>query len=195
MSNKIILASKSKIRAEILKNHGFNFDIVPSHVDEDQAKESMLNQNADPLSISKNLAELKANKISQKYPEKIVLGVDSVIDLSGKLISKPKSREEALKILMDLNGKEHYLISSICISRGGSMIWHYSGKSLLKMRNLQKSELENYLSKIDDVTLKSYGVYQIEAGGEFLFERIEGDRENIMGLPIKQIKEYLGTLK
>ena len=134
----------------------------------------MLNQNADPLSISKNLAELKANKISQKYPEKIVLGVDSVIDLSGKLISKPKSREEALKILIDLNDKEHYLISSICISRGGSMIWHYSGKSLLKMRNLQKSELENYLSKIDDVTLKSYGVYQIEAGGEFLFERIEG---------------------
>ena len=118
MSNKIILASKSKIRAEILKNHGINFDVVPSHVDEDQAKESMLNQNADPLSISKNLAELKANKISQKYPEKIVLGVDSVIDLSGKLISKPKSREEALKILMDLNGKEHYLISSICISRG-----------------------------------------------------------------------------
>ena len=112
-----------------------------------------------------------------------------------ELISKPKSREEALKILMDLNGKEHYLISSICISRGGSMIWNYSGKSLLKMRNLQKSELENYLSKIDDVTLKSYGVYQIEAGGEFLFERIEGDRENIMGLPIKQIKEYLGTLK
>ena len=131
----------------------------------------------------------------EKYPEKIVLGVDSVIDLSGKLISKPKSREEALKILMDLNGEEHYLISSICISRGGSMIWNYSGKSLLKMRNLEKSELENYLSKIDDVTLKSYGVYQIEAGGEFLFERIEGDRENIMGLPIKQIKEYLGTLK
>ncbi len=194
MSNKIILASKSKIRAEILKKHGFNFDVLPSNVDEDQAKESMLNQDADPLSISKSLAELKANKISQKYPEKIVLGVDSVIDLSGKLISKPKSREEALKILIDLNGKEHYLISSICISRGGSMIWNYSGKSLLKMRNLEKSELENYLSKIDDVTLKSYGVYQIEAGGEFLFERIEGDRENIMGLPIKQITQYLKTL-
>ena len=194
MSNKIILASKSKIRAEILKNNRFNFDVVPSNVDEEQAKESMLNQNADPLSISKNLAELKANKISQKYPEKIVLGVDSVIDLSGKLISKQISREEALKILTDLNGEEHYLISTICISRGGSMIWNYSGKSLLKMRNLEKSELENYLSKIDDVTLKSYGVYQIEAGGEFLFERIEGDRENIMGLPIKQIKQYLKTL-
>ena len=195
MSNKIILASRSKIRAEILKSHGFNFDVIPSNVDEDQVKESMLNENASPLNISKNLAELKANKISQKYPEKIVLGVDSVIDLSGKLINKPKSREEALKILKDLNGKEHYLISSICISRSGLMIWNYSGKSLLKMKNLQKIELENYLSKIDDVTLKSYGVYQIEAGGEFLFERIEGDRENIMGLPIKQIKEYLGTLK
>ena len=195
MSNKIILASKSKIRAEILKSHGFNFDVIPSNVDEDQVKESMLNENASPLNISKNLAELKANKISQKYPEKIVLGVDSVIDLSGKLINKPKSREEALQILKDLNGKEHHLISSICISRSGLMIWNYSGKSLLKMKNLQKIELENYLSKIDDVTLKSYGVYQIEAGGEFLFERIEGDRENIMGLPIKQIKEYLGTLK
>tara|TARA_B100000965_G_C19536930_1_gene733798 strand:+ start:646 stop:1233 length:588 start_codon:yes stop_codon:yes gene_type:complete len=195
MSNKIILASKSKIRAEILKNYGFNFDIAPSNIDEEEVKESMLNQNASPLSISKNLAELKANKISQQYPEKIVLGVDSVIDLSGKLINKPKSREEALKILIDLNGKEHHLISSICISRGGLMIWHYSGKSLLKMKNLQQIELENYLSKIDDVTLKNYGVYQIEAGGEFLFERIEGDRENIMGLPIKQIKEYLGTLK
>ena len=195
MSNKIILASKSKIRAEILKNYGFNFDIAPSNIDEEEVKESMLNQNASPLSISKNLAELKANKISQQYPEKIVLGVDSVIDLSGKLINKPKSREEALKILIDLNGKEHHLISSICISRGGLMIWHYSGKSLLKMKNLQQTELENYLSKIDDVTLKNYGVYQIEAGGEFLFERIEGDRENIMGLPIKQIKEYLGTLK
>ena len=194
MSNKIILASKSKIRAEILKNYGFNFDIAPSNIDEEEVKESMLNQNASPLSISKNLAELKANKISQQYPEKIVLGVDSVIDLSGKLINKPKSREEALKILIDLNGKEHHLISSICISRGGLMIWHYSGKSLLKMKNLQQIELENYLSKIDDVTLKNYGVYQIEAGGEFLFERIEGDRENIMGLPIKQIKEYLGTL-
>ncbi len=195
MSNKIILASKSKIRAEILKSHGFNFEVIPSNIDEDQVKESMLNENASPLNISKNLAELKANKISQKYPEKIVLGVDSVIDLSGKLINKPKSREEALKILKDLNGKEHHLISSICISRSGLMIWNYSGKSLLKMKNLQKIELENYLSKIDDVTLKSYGVYQIEAGGEFLFERIEGDRENIMGLPIKQIKEYLGTLK
>ena len=195
MSNEIILASKSKIRAEILKNYGFNFDIAPSNIDEEEVKESMLNQNASPLSISKNLAELKANKISQQYPEKIVLGVDSVIDLSGKLINKPKSREEALKILIDLNGKEHHLISSICISRGGLMIWHYSGKSLLKMKNLQQIELENYLSKIDDVTLKNYGVYQIEAGGEFLFERIEGDRENIMGLPIKQIKEYLGTLK
>ena len=195
MSNKIILASKSKIRAEILKSHGFNFDVIPSNVDEDQVKESMLNENASPLNISKNLAELKANKISQKYPEKIVLGVDSVIDLSGKLINKPKSREEALQILKDLNGKAHHLISSICISRSGLMIWNYSGKSLLKMKNLQKIELENYLSKIDDVTLKSYGVYQIEAGGEFLFERIEGDRENIMGLPIKQIKEYLGTLK
>ena len=195
MSNKIILASKSKIRAEILKNYGFNFDIAPSNIDEEEVKESMLNQNASPLSISKNLAELKANKISQQYPEKIVLGVDSVIDLSGKLINKPKSREEALKILIDLNGKEHHLISSICISRGGLMIWHYSGKSLLKMKNLQQIELENYLSKIDDVTLKNYGVYQIEAGGEFLFERIEGDRENIMGLPIKQIKEYLKTLK
>ena len=195
MSNKIILASKSKIRAEILKSHGFNFEVIPSNTDEDQVKESMLNENASPLNISKNLAELKANKISQKYPEKIVLGVDSVIDLSGKLINKPKSREEALKILKDLNGKEHHLISSICISRSGLMIWNYSGKSLLKMKNLQKIELENYLSKIDDVTLKSYGVYQIEAGGEFLFERIEGDRENIMGLPIKQIKEYLGTLK
>ena len=195
MSNKIILASKSKIRAEILKSHGFNFEVIPSNIDEDQVKESMLNENASPLNISKNLAELKANKISQKYPEKIVLGVDSVIDLSGKLINKPKSREEALQILKDLNGKAHHLISSICISRSGLMIWNYSGKSLLKMKNLQKIELENYLSKIDDVTLKSYGVYQIEAGGEFLFERIEGDRENIMGLPIKQIKEYLGTLK
>jgi len=194
MSNKIILASKSKIRAEILKNNGFNFDVVPSNIDEDQAKESMLNQNTDPLSISKNLAELKANKISEKLNGEMVLGADSIINLEGNIISKPSSREEAIEILQKLNGKKHYLISSVCVSRDGSMIWNYTDKAALTMKKMTFGQLKSYLEKIKDEALYAYNVYQIEGEGRKLFSKIEGDEDTIMGLPIKKIREYLDNL-
>ena len=195
MISKIILASKSKIRKKILKQNGIDCEVLPSNVDEDQIKESLLKENATPEIISKNLAELKANKISAKNPEKFVLGADSVIDLDGELISKPSSREEALNIIEKLNGKKHRLISSVCISKNGSMIWNFTDDSTLTMKKLNLDEIQSYLAKIKDKELYAYGVYQIEADGRSLFSKIEGDENTIMGLPIKQIKEYLNTLK
>ena len=192
---KIVLASKSGVRKEILKNNKIDCDVEPSNIDEDEVKISMIGENATPRLISKNLAELKANKISNKNPDKIVLGADSVIDLEGKLISKPKSRQEALEIMKKLNGKKHQLISSVCISKNGSMIWNYTDTSLLTMKELNLDQIKSYLKKIDDERLYSYGVYQIESGGKDLFSKIEGDENAIMGLPIKQIKEYLNNLK
>ena len=192
---KIVLASKSGVRKEILKKNNINFDVEPSSIDEDEVKISMLNEDATPRLISKNLAELKANKISNKNPDKIVLGADSVIDLEGELISKPKSRQEALEILKKLNGKKHQLISSVCISKNGSMIWNYTDASSLTMKELNLDQIKSYLKKIDDKRLYSYGVYQIESGGKDLFSKIEGDESSIMGLPIKKIKEYLNNLK
>ena len=192
---KIVLASKSGVRQEILKKNRINFYAEPSNVDEDEVKASMLNENATPTLISKNLAELKANKVSNKSPDKLVLGADSVIDLGGELISKPKTRNEALEILKKLNGKKHQLISSVCISKNGSMIWNYTDSSTLTMKNLNLKEISNYLKKIDDEKLYAYGVYQIEAGGKNLFSKIEGDQDTIMGLPVKKIKEYLNNLK
>ncbi len=192
---KIILASKSGVRKEILKKNKIDCDIEPSSIDEDEVKISMLNEDATPTLISKNLAELKANKISNKNPDKIVLGADSVIDLQGELISKPKSRQEALEILKKLNGKKHQLISSVCISKNGSMIWNYTDASSLTMKELNLDQIKSYLKKVDDERLYAYGVYQIEAGGKDLFSKIEGDEETIMGLPVKKIKEYLNNLK
>ena len=191
MSNKIILASKSKVRKEILEKNNIACDVEPSNVDEDVIKESLLNEKASPEIISKNLAELKANKVSSKYHEQIVLGADSVIDLDRELISKPEDRKEALLILKKLNGKEHHLISSVCISKNGSMIWNYTDKAKLKMKNFTDKELEDYLGKIPDSTLYAYNVYQIEGEGKKLFSDIEGDQETIMGLTVKKIKEYL----
>ena len=191
MLNKIILASKSKIRKEILDRNGIQSAVEPSNVDEDIVKLSLIKEKATPEIISKNLAELKANKVSEKKIDKLVLGADSVIDLDGELISKPNSREEAMTILKKLNGKSHLLISSVCISKNGSMIWNYSDRSELKMKKLKVEELEKYLSKIKTETLLAYGVYQIEADGLNLFEYIKGDKDSIMGLPIKQIKEYI----
>ena len=195
MNNKIILASKSEVRKNILYENSINCEVIPSHVDEEEIKKSLLNEGATPLIVSKNLAELKANKISKKVPEKIVLGADSVIDLKGELISKPKNRKEAYLILKKLNGKTHNLISSVCISKNGSMIWNYSDSSALTMKQLNPNEIEAYLTKIKDKELYAYGVYQIEASGRSLFSKIEGDEDTIMGLPVKQIKEYLNTLK
>ena len=192
---KIILASKSGVRKEILKKNKIDCDVEPSSIDEDEVKISMLNEDATPRLISKNLAELKANKISNKNPNKIVLGADSVIDLHGELISKPKSRREALEILKKLNGKKHQLISSVCISKNGSMIWNYTDASSLTMKELNLDQIESYLKKLDDERLYAYGVYQIEAGGKDLFAKIEGDEDTIMGLPVKKIKEYLNNLK
>ena len=192
---RIILASKSKVRKKILEDNNIQCEVIPSNVDEDQAKESLIAEGANPLLISKNLAELKSIKVSKKNPEKIVLGADSVIDLDNELISKPKSRVEGLKILEKLNGKKHKLISSVCISKNGSMIWHYSDTSNLTMKLLDKTDLEAYLSKIDNEKLFAYGVYQIESGGLNLFEYIKGDKDSIMGLPIKQIKEYINNYK
>ena len=192
---KIILASKSGVRKEILKKNKIDCDVEPSSIDEDEVKISMLNEDATPRLISKNLAELKANKISNKNPNKIVLGADSVIDLHGELISKPKSRQEALEILKKLNGKKHQLISSVCISKNGSMIWNYTDASSLTMKELNLDQIESYLKKLDDERLYAYGVYQIEAGGKDLFAKIEGDEDTIMGLPVKKIKEYLNNLK
>ena len=191
MLNKIILASKSKIRKDILDKNKIESLVEPSNVDEDIVKLSLLKENANPEIISKNLAELKANKVSVKMQDKIVLGADSVIDLDGELISKPNSREEAMVILKKLNGKSHFLISSVCISKNGSMIWNYTDKATLQMKNFSDSELEEYLSKISDENLYAYNVYQIEGEGRNLFSNIEGDEDTIMGLPIKKIKEYL----
>ena len=188
---KIVLASKSGVRKEILRKNKIDCDVEPSNVDEDEVKISMINESATPTLISKNLAELKANKVSNKNPDKIVLGADSVIDLEGELISKPKSRQEAFEILKKLNGKRHQLISSVCISKNGSMIWNYTDSSSLTMKELNLDEIKSYLKKVDDKKLYAYGVYQIEEGGRDLFSKIEGDEDTIMGLPVKKIKEYL----
>jgi len=188
---KIILASKSKVRKEILDKNNILAQVETSNVDEDIVKVSLLKNNASPEIISKNLAELKANKVSQKKEDALVLGADSVIDLNGELISKPESRVEAIKILKKLNGRAHNLISSVCISKNGSMIWNYTDKATLTMKNLSEENLNNYLSKISDETLFAYNVYQIEGEGRKLFSKIEGDENTIMGLPINKIKEYL----
>ena len=195
MLNNIILASKSKIRKNILEKNNIFCKVEPSNVDEDSVKKSLLNEKASPELISKNLAELKANKISSKNYEHIVLGADSVIDLQGELISKPTDRKEAMLILKKLNGKEHHLISSVCLSKNGSMIWNYTDKANLIMKNFSDQELEKYLSKISDENLYSYNVYQIEGEGRNLFSSIDGDENTIMGLPIKKIKEYLNLQK
>ncbi|MFL2887781.1 MAG: Maf family protein [Pelagibacteraceae bacterium] len=192
---KIILASKSGVRKEILDKNNIKCEVMPANIDEDQVKESLQNEKASPELISKNLAELKANKISTKEPNSYVIGADSVIDLKGKLISKPKNREEALNILQDLNGQEHQLISSVCISKNGSMIWNYTDASKLTMKELNLEEIKLYLKRIKDKELYAYGVYQIEAGGKNLFSKIEGDENSIMGLPIQKIKDYLSRIK
>ena len=191
---KIVLASKSGVRKKILQNNHVDCEVFPSNVDEDEAKSSLIAEGATPKLISKNLAELKANKVSKNKPDQIVLGADSVIDFNGTLISKPKSREEAFEILKKLNGKKHQLISSVCISKNGAMIWHYTDASSLTMKQLNLDQIKAYLSKISDSTLFAYGVYQIEADGRSLFSNIEGDEDTIMGLPIKKIKEYLNNL-
>ena len=191
MFKKIILASKSKVRKEILDKNNIESSVEPSNVDEDIVKSGLLNEKATPEIISKNLAELKANKVSMKHPDQIVLGADSVIDLEGKLISKPESRDEALTILKMLNGKTHYLISSVCISKNGMMIWNYTDKAQLTMKNFTENQLLNYLSKISDDALYSYNVYQIEGEGKMLFSKIKGNENTIMGLPIDKIRDYL----
>ena len=191
MLNKIILASKSKVRKEILDKHNVCCEVKPSYVDEEVVKESLISELASPEVISKNLAELKANKVSLSQKDLIVLGADSVIDLDGELISKPESREEALIILKKLNGKKHNLISSVCISKNGSMIWNYTDKAELTMKNFSDEDLKNYLSKISDEALYAYNVYQIEGEGRNLFSDISGDENSIMGLPVSKIKEYL----
>ncbi len=191
---KIILASKSKVRKEILDKNNVENQVLPSNVDEEPIKQSLLKNGASPEIISKNLAELKANKVSQKNNGNFVLGADSVIDLNGELISKPQNREEAILILKKLNGKKHHLISSVCISKNGSMTWNYTDKASLTMKNMTNEELNDYLSKISDEALYSYNVYQIEGEGRKLFSEIEGDENTIMGLPINQIKEYLKTV-
>jgi len=193
MLNKIILASKSKVRKEILDKHQIRYDVKPSNVDEDLVKEALILELASPEIISKNLAELKANKVSLSQKDKIVLGADSVIDLGGELISKPETREEALIILKKLNGKKHNLISSVCISKNGLMIWNYTDKAELTMKSFSEEYLKNYLSKIPDETLYAYNVYQIEGEGRNLFSDIVGDKDTIMGLPVIKIKEYLNN--
>ena len=195
MINNIILASKSGVRKKILNENGINCEVVLSNIDEDQIKESLLKEKASPEIISKNLAELKANKVSKKKNDYLVLGADSVIDLNGELISKPTNREEAFGILKKLNGQKHQLISSVCISKNGSMIWNFTDASTLTMKQLNLDEIKSYLTKIKDKELYAYGVYQIEADGRFLFSKIEGDEDTIMGLPVKQIKEYLKNFK
>ena len=195
MVNEIILASKSGVRKKILENSQIKCIVEVSNVDEDSVKQSLLKEKATPTIISKNLAELKANKISQKRTGDMVLGADSVIDLGGKIISKPINRDEALKILLDLNGQTHHLISSVCISKNGSMIWNYTDKAALTMKKMSEEELKIYLAKLSDEALYSYNVYQIEGEGRSLFSKIEGDEDTIMGLPIKKIKEYLNNYK
>ena len=192
---KIILASKSGVRKDILDKYKINSEVIPSNVDEDQVKESLLEKEADPELISKNLAELKSVKVSVKNPDILVLGADSVISLNQELINKPKDRQDALEILKKLNGQKHFLISSVCISKNGSMIWNHTDKSELKMKNLTNVELEKYLDKIRIETLLAYGVYQVEANGLELFEYIKGDMDSIMGLPIKAIKDYINNYK
>ena len=195
MLNKIILASKSKVRKKILDKNNIPNLVIPSNVDEDIVKESLLKENASPEIISKNLAELKANKVSSKRLDELVLGADSVIDLEGELISKPENRDNALGILKKLNGKKHYLVSSVCISKNGSMIWNYTDKAALTMKNFSDNGLKTYLSEITDEALYAYNVYQIEGKGRGLFSNIEGDEDTIMGLPIRQIKEYLKIIQ
>ena len=192
---RIILASKSKVRKKILEENGINCLVKPANVDEDLAKKNLLKKKATPLIISKNLAELKANKISQKSNGEMVLGADSIIELNETIISKPFNRDEALKILQKLNGKKHHLISSVCISKNGSMIWNYTDKAALTMKKMTIEELKVYLAKIKDEALYAYNVYQIEGEGRSLFSKIEGDEETIMGLPAKQIKKYIESLK
>ena len=192
---KIILASQSKVRKKILDEHNILNEVRPSNVDEDVVKSSLLKEKASPEIISKNLAELKANKISGKYSDNLVLGADSVIDLNGELISKPDNREEALEILRKLNGKKHYLISSVCISKNGSMVWNHTDKATLTMKKMSDDELKNYLAKISDEALYAYNVYQIEGEGRDLFSSIDGNENTIMGLPIEKIKKYLDNYK
>ena len=191
MIKSIILASRSKVRKKILEENNIKCEIIPSNIDEDSIKESLIKEKATPEIISKNLAELKANKISEKKNGKLVLGADSIIDLNGEIVSKPSNREEAFKILKKLNGKKHHLISSVCISKNSSMIWNYTDKAGLTMKQMTDEKLKSYLSKIRDEELYAYNVYQIEGEGRSLFSKIEGDENTIMGLPIKQIKEYL----
>ena len=188
---KIILASKSNVRKKILQKNNINLEVIVSNIDEDEAKKSLLAEGASPLIISKNLAELKSIKVSSKNPDCLVLGADSVISLNNQLINKPKSREEALTILKKLNNSKHYLLSSVCISKNGSMIWNHSDQSELKMKNFKDAELVKYLGKIKTEILLAYGVYQVEAEGLDLFEYVKGDRDSIMGLPIKQIMNYI----
>ena len=194
MLNKIVLASKSKVRKEILDKNDIKSIVEPSNIDEDEVKLSLIREKATPEIISKNLAELKANKVSMKKNNEIVLGADSVIDLEGELISKPETRDEAMRILKKLNGKSHCLISSVCLSKNGSMIWNYTDKATLKMKKFSDDELKTYLSKISDEDLYAYNVYQIEGEGRNLFESIDGDEDTIMELPVKKIKEYIGSL-
>ena len=191
---KIILASKSGVRKEILDKHNIENEVIVSNIDEDEVKESLLGEGADPLSISKNLAEIKSIKVSNNNPDRYVLGADSVISLNDELINKPNSREEAFRILKKLNNSVHYLISSVCISKNGAMIWNHSVSSELKMKNLNDSELHSYLNKIDTKILLAYGVYQIEADGLKLFEYVKGDKDSIMGLPIKDIINHIKQL-
>ena len=193
--HKIILASISKVRKKILNQNGIDCNVFPSRVDEEMVKKSLLKENATPEMISKNLAELKANKISLKFNSEIVIGADSVIDINGDLVSKPKDREEAFKILKKLNGKTHYLISSVCVSKNGSMIWNCTDKAALTMKEMTDKQLKEYLSKVTDETLYAYNVYQIEGEGRSLFSKIQGDEDTIMGLPVKKIKDYLENLK
>jgi septum formation protein len=195
MFNKVILASKSRVRKKILEENEIVCTVEPSYVDEDSVKKSLLIEKASPEVISKNLAELKANKISLKKKKELVLGADSVIDLNGKIISKPNDRKEALKILKNLNGQTHHLISSVCISQNGSMIWNYTDKASLTMKQMTEEDLKNYLNKVSDEALYAYNVYQIEGEGRSLFSKIEGDEDTIMGLPVKKIKEYLNNYK
>ena len=191
MSNKIVLASKSRVRKNILEKNGFECAVKPANIDEEIIKESLIKEGATPLLISKNLAELKANKISKGLNGEIVIGADSVIDLEGNIISKPCNREEAMQILKKLNGKIHHLISSVCVSKNGQMIWNYTDKASLTMKKISDKDLESYLSKITDEVLYAYNVYQIEGEGKTLFSKIEGDKDTIMGLPIKKIKQFL----
>ena len=191
MGRKIILASKSKVRKEILDKNGLNCEVQPSNVDEDIIKESLEKQKASPEEVSKNLAELKANKVSQKFTDEFVIGADSVIDLNGKVISKPTDRNQAYEILKSLNGKTHYLISSVCISKGGNMIWNFTDRASLTMKSMTEKEMKEYLSKISDEALYAYNVYQIEGLGRSLFSKIEGNENTVMGLPVEKIKDYL----